>query len=311
MENMIIAFNCVVPIFIWLMVGYAAKRAEVIPQEIYPQINKFNFHVLLMILLFNSTYHADFQTSFSPALIAYVMAALTGLTVLGMVVTRGMKDQRRRGAYVQALYRCNLASVGVALMKNLSDAEGTAMMAIVVAFAAPLLNVLAVVALELCRGEKVPMDKLLGNILKNPIIIGAFAGVACNLVGLRLPSSVDSALTSLGTAGMVLSLVVLGATLEFSQMAKSIVPIAIGTFARLVAAPLICVPLAALLGFRGNAIAVVLLATATPLATNAFIMAQVYDSDYELSAQHVMSTSLLSCFTLFVWIVALKSIGIM
>lgn len=310
MENMVIAFNCVAPIFVWLVVGYIAKLAHVVPEEVYPQINKFNFHVLLMILLFNNTYHADFSASFQPRVIFFAVGSLVGITILGMIITRGMKDHRRRGAYVQAFYRCNLATVGVALMQNLSDADGIAMMAIVVVFAAPMLNVLAVIVLELCRGEKVPLSRLVISMMKNPIIIGAVGGVVANLAGLRLPESIDGALVSLGTAGMVLSLVVLGATLELSQIVKSVKPIIIGTFARLVAAPLICVTVAALAGLRGNELAVVLLATATPLATNAYIMAQVYDSDYELSGQLVMSTSLVGCFTLFVWIVALKSLAL-
>ena len=71
---------------------------------------------------------------------------------------------------------------------------------------------------------------------------------------------------------------------------------------------LITVGCAVFFGFRGDELAVILLCGATPVATTAFSMAQVYNSDYELTGQLVVTTSLMSCPTLFVWIFALKQL---
>ena len=47
MENLIVAVNCVIPVFICLAVGYIAKMRRVIPEGTYPYINRFSFTVYL------------------------------------------------------------------------------------------------------------------------------------------------------------------------------------------------------------------------------------------------------------------------
>ena len=64
-------------------------------------------------------------------------------------------------------------------------------------------------------------------------------------------------------------------------------------------------------GFRGSDLGIVLLCTATSLATTSFPMAIARDSDHELTCQIVVTTSFLCCFTLFLWIFILKQIGLL
>ncbi|MFQ9427550.1 MAG: AEC family transporter [Oscillospiraceae bacterium] len=201
-----------------------------------------------------------------------------------------------------------MAIVGIALMEVLSDANGVALMTIAVSILVPLYNVLAVIALELCSGRKVSIGTALRNVLKNPLIIGAVSGILVRFIGLRLPSAVESAVASLGKAGMTMALLTLGASFDFSEVGKNLRRLLFGNIMRLIIVPLITVGCAVFFGFRGDELAVILLCGATPVATTAFSMAQVYNSDYELTGQLVVTTSLMSCPTLFVWIFALKQL---
>ena len=54
MENLIVAVNCVIPVFICLAVGYIAKMRRVIPEGTYPYINRFSFTVLLSVQMYVS-----------------------------------------------------------------------------------------------------------------------------------------------------------------------------------------------------------------------------------------------------------------
>ena len=59
MENLIVAVNCVIPVFICLAVGYIAKMRGVIPEGTYPYINRFSFTVLLSVQMFHNVYSAE------------------------------------------------------------------------------------------------------------------------------------------------------------------------------------------------------------------------------------------------------------
>lgn len=309
MENLIVAVNCVIPVFICLAVGYIAKMRRVIPEGTYPYINRFSFTVLLSVQMFHNVYSSEFNRAFSPRLIAYLLGATLFIYITaGLIFRHAVKDPRTRGAYWQDAYRTNVAIVGIALMEVLSDANGVALMTIAVSILVPLYNVLAVIALELCSGRKVSIGTALRNVLKNPLIIGAVSGILVRFIGLRLPSAVESAVASLGKAGMTMALLTLGASFDFSEVGKNLRRLLFGNIMRLIIVPLITVGCAVFFGFRGDELAVILLCGATPVATTAFSMAQVYNSDYELTGQLVVTTSLMSCPTLFVWIFALKQL---
>lgn len=309
MENLIVAVNCVIPVFICLAVGYIAKMRRVIPEGTYPYINRFSFTVLLSVQMFHNVYSAEFNRAFSPRLIAYLLGATLFIYITaGLIFRHAVKDPRTRGAYWQDAYRTTVAIVGIALMEVLSDANGVALMTIAVSILVPLYNVLAVIALELCSGRKVSIGTALRNVLKNPLIIGAVSGILVRFIGLRLPSAVESAVASLGKAGMTMALLTLGASFDFSEVGKNLRRLLFGNIMRLIIVPLITVGCAVFFGFRGDELAVILLCGATPVATTAFSMAQVYNSDYELTGQLVVTTSLMSCPTLFVWIFALKQL---
>ena len=151
--------------------------------------------------------------------------------------------------------------------------------------------------------------KTLSGILRNPLIIGCFLGILCLLSGLCLPSPVEQAVKNLGNAGSVTTLLALGASFEFSGVAKNRKAIIRCTLHRLVTAPLLAFAAAILLGFRGDALGVILVCLASPTASTAYPMALSCDSDHELTAQLVVITSLLCSFTLFCWIFFLKQLG--
>ena len=68
--------------------------------------------------------------------------------------------------------------------------------------------------------------------------------------------------------------------------------------------------LAAWLGFRGVDFVTLIAIFATPCAVASFAMAQQMGSDAELAGNCVIFTSGLSCFTIFCWLLATKSLGL-
>ena len=135
-------------------------------------------------------------------------------------------------------------------------------------------------------------------------------GGLCLGLHIPLPGSVVKAVSSVGNAGSVTTLVALGASLKLGGMQHNLAAIVRCSFVRLVLAPLCALVPAILLGFRGDALGVVLVCIASPVASTAYPMALAYDSDHEFTAQMVVTTSLICTLTLFLWIFALKQLGL-
>lgn len=311
MENLVVAFNCVLPAFVMLLTGYLAKRCGAVSEEIVPPLNRFCFTVLLSLYMFNNVYTADFDSAVSPGLILFLLAQTLALFIGGFViVSRRIEDGRRRGAYLQAAFRSNIAIIGLTLAQTLMDDAGTASMAVVITVLVPVYNILAVIALESFGGTAVSVGRLAKSIFKNTLVIGSLLGLGFSVLRVPIPGAVMSALTSMGKAGTVLALITLGISFNFSALSGNWRQVLRLSALRLVIIPAFTVGTGVLLGFRGNDLAVTMLVSAAPMASTAFSMARMYDSDYELTGQVVVATSFFCSLTLFVWIFLLKQTGL-
>lgn len=82
------------------------------------------------------------------------------------------------------------------------------------------------------------------------------------------------------------------------------------SFARLIVAPAIILPIAVWMGYRNIELVSLMTVFAAPCAVVGFTMAQQMDSDYELAGNCIIMTSGLSCFTIFGWIFLGKALGL-
>lgn len=296
--------------FLVLCVGLLLRRAHIVPDDTFHHLSTISFRALLPCLLFYNVYSADLSSAVQPRLLLFLVLWVLGWFGFNYALyTTTVPDPRHRGAYIQNSFRTNIAVIGVSLAQSMMGQDGLAALAFAISVVVPLYNVLAVITLETCRGGAMDPKKTLSGILRNPLIIGCFLGILCLLSGLRLPSPVEQAVKNLGNAGSVTTLLALGASFEFSGVAKNRKAIIRCTLHRLVTAPLLAFAAAILLGFRGDALGVILVCLASPTASTAYPMALACDSDHELTAQLVVITSLLCTFTLFCWIFFLKQLG--
>lgn len=312
MQNLIIAINCVLPVFIVICTGALIRYSGKVPPEIFPKLSTMAFHFLLPCMLFNSIYQTDLSISFDPALIGYLIVFTLLWYGVGFVLCWFLvPDHRARGAFIQSFYRSNIAIVGISMADSMTGSEGVAAISMVIAILIPIYNILAVITLEVCRGGKVELRPTLVGIAKNPLIIGCLTGLVFLMLGIKLPGSVEKAISQLGTAGSAMTLLTLGASFQLNGVRENIKRVAIANLLRLVIAPFIAVGGAYLLGFRSVALGTILLTTAPSLASTSYPMALARDSDHEFTCQIVVTTSFLCCFTLFLWIFVLKQLAVL
>ena len=311
MENLIIAFNVVLPLMLCIMLGYFLNRIGMIGEALRKGMNSLCFKVFLPFYLFQSIYTTDVSASFNGTLMIFCCVAMTAWFALLMyLIPKVEKENPRRGVLIQAMFRSNFALFGLPMAESLCGAERMGPTSLLIGICVPLVNILAVITLESFRGGKPSIRKMLLGIAKNPLIIASVLGVVFNLLDIPLPSAVQKTITDLGRVATPLSLVALGASFTFASVAGYRMQLALGVSGKLVICPLIMVTLGVLLGLRAEMLVPVLIFFGAPTAVSSFPMAQQMDGDGELAASLVVFTSALSILTIFLWVFVLKTIGL-
>lgn len=311
MENLIIAFNVVLPLMLCIMLGYFLNRIGIIGEALRKGMNSLCFKVFLPFYLFQSIYTTDVAASFNGTLMIFCCVAMTAWFALLMyLIPKVEKENPRRGVLIQAMFRSNFALFGLPMAESLCGAERMGPTSLLIGICVPLVNILAVITLESFRGGKPSIRKMLLGIAMNPLIIASVLGVVFNLLDIPLPSAVQKTITDLGRVATPLSLVALGASFTFASVAGYRMQLALGVSGKLVICPLIMVTLGVLLGLRAEMLVPVLIFFGAPTAVSSFPMAQQMDGDGELAASLVVFTSALSILTIFLWVFVLKTIGL-
>ena len=311
MDNLILSFNVVLPIFLCILLGYFLRRIHMVDTPSLNTMNKLCFKVFLPIYLFNNIATTNLAAAFNGKLllVAY-LGVIVQFVLLMLLIPQVEKENPRRGVLIQAMFRSNFALFGLPLALSLCGTEKVGPTSILVGFTVPLYNILAVVSLESFRGGKPSVKKMAKGIATNPLIIASLLGIAFNLLDFTLPSAVQKSVNDLGGVATPLSLVALGGSFTVSKVKEYKKQLTIGVLGRLVFSPLIMVSAGILLGFRNELLIPLLIMSGAPTAVSSFPMAQQMDGDGELAAGLVVFTSALAILSMFLWIFILKQVGV-
>ena len=121
---------------------------------------------------------------------------------------------------------------------------------------------------------------------------------------------VDKTVNSVAQMATPLALITIGAGFEGRKALAKIRPTIAASMIKLVIQPLIFLPVAAWMGFRGEQMIAILIMLASPTTPSCYIMAKNMDNDGVLTASVIVMTTLLAAFTLTGWIFILKTVGL-
>lgn len=315
MENFIYSVDATFPIFLVMVIGYILKQSGMLNDNFVTVANRFNFKVTLPFMLFRDISGVDIRAVFD---IRYVLFCALVSTACFWIIWGGvklfLKDQSMRGAFVQASFRSSAAVMGLAFIQNMYGSS--AMGPLMIVSAVPLYNIFSVIVLtfEGARsGEVDPKQKIKAaciNIAKNPIILGILTGLIVGLLGIDFPVIVDKTVNSVAQMATPLALITIGAGFEGRKALAKIRPTIAASMIKLVIQPLIFLPVAAWMGFRGEQMIAILIMLASPTTPSCYIMAKNMDNDGVLTASVIVMTTLLAAFTLTGWIFILKTVGL-
>lgn len=311
MENLIISLNTILPLFLTVALGYFLRKKGLYDKKVLKEMNNLVFKIFLPLLLFYNVYKTKLQTALNIKLLVYCLIAISILFIISwMIVPKIEKDNRKRGVLIQALFRSNFVILGIPIAASLYPESQLGVVALSVAIIVPFFNVLAVIILEIFRGENPNSKKIVNGIITNPLMLGSLAGLFCLSLGIKLPVAIEKAIGDISKMASPLAILLLGGSFEFEAVKKHMKSTSWIVIGKLFLIPLIVLPIFVALGFRGIELLVVFLIFGTPTAVSSYTMAEQMEGDSELAGQLVIFTSLTCIISIFISIYTLKELAL-
>lgn len=314
MESFLVAANAVVPFICYMSYGYLIRHLGFGDDAFYKRLNQIVFKAFFPLMMFYSLYTSKANLSTNARLALTAIAILLVAILLSVLLTPlFVKENPRRGVVAQSIWRSNTLMFALPLAVSMYGEEAGSLASIVIACAVPIYNVAAVFILEYFRrteGEKTSVPRLLRNILTNPLILGAIAGLLFRALHIGLPACILKPIKSISDLTSPLAIFICGATLVLPNIRKNLKIISICVFMKLVAVPAVVTTLCYLLGFRDEELFILFALYATPLANATFPMSQNMGGDGELAGEMLAISTVVSMFTIFLWIVGLNAVGV-
>ncbi len=310
LENLLFCLNATVPIFLLMVLGYIFKITKIFNESLTKGINSFVFKIALPVLVYEELATSDVEELWDTGFVVFCFAATLLSILIGLVLSFLFNDKSVRPEFIQGTYRSSAALLGVGIATNLYGTAG--MTPLMIIGAVPLYNIAAVIVLTTGRSQggltKAVIKRTLFGVITNPIIIGIVLGMirSCIPVDILLPKTL-SYVSGLATP---LGLMALGASFDFKEAITKIGPTVTATFLKLIGFCALWLPIAISFGFTHEKLVAILIMTGSPTTVSTFVMAKSMGYNGTVSAGIVMLTTILSAFTLTIWLYVLKTYGL-
>jgi hypothetical protein len=292
-------------------------------------INWLVYMFSLPALIFGGVARQRFHSFFDPAVILAPLAALAVILCLTVVIAR---INRYRGgfaaAFVFSTYWANAAYIGMPLSRNAFGEEGFGKAAIYNGLVVPFFILFSYLLIGMygVEGKSFSPGKRIRQLLLNPVMLSAIAGVASALVmewfrredgSLALPGSVLTAgalagsfLDMIGTMGLPLALLSIGASLKWEHTRAHLGAIAWSVGCKLILLPLatLLLILAACPEASAASMGVPVILAATPCAVASYVVSCQLGVERGFVASLLVLSTALSVITIPVWIYIIKGL---
>ncbi len=309
--NFALSIATVFPIFVYLLMGIGLRRLRRISDGTLSELNRITFSFFFPFVMFSNIYKTSIDTVLNPGfIITMAVLVLIVSLICVLVLPRYIKEKPVLGSVVQGIIRGNSILFALPVVSVISGPEQTGLVSLCIAIIVPMYNIICVLILESMRGQRMKASVITRNLLKNPVILGALAGLLVKLLDIRFFPAMEQVIFDLARMVTPLALIMLGAGLRFSDTLHYRRELTLVCVAKLVLVPLLFVTVTLLLGYRGVSVTTAMALSFVPTAVSTFVMAQEMEADAVLAGQIVAISSVMSILTVFLWVLILGSLGL-
>lgn len=316
LDSFLYSINAVLPMCLIMLLGRLLS-GRIVPKEFFELCDKLVFKVTLPLLLFQSVAESEFSLEDGDLfLFAFATVALS-IAIPWILVPIFLKDNAKRGALIQGMFRSNAAILGLPLAELLFGQQGRAKFSIFISITLILFNVCSVILLTVYSPERSASDRrgiigeILKGIVKNPLVIGTLLGIPFMLIdALQMPQAIAITVDYLAGVTTPLALLSLGASVAFTRDSGRLSLAVVATAVKSLILPAAATACAYFAGFRGVDLGTLFILCAVPSAAASYIMSKNMKSDYILSGQIVVMTTVASLLTMFAGLFIMRQAGL-
>lgn len=295
-------FNIVSPVFFVLLLGYFAKKRGYIDNNFVDKGTWIVFYLALPFKLFYDIKNARI-VSLHPKYVAYILLGVIFVIFISIIIAKALriKDKKKLSAFVHCAYRSNFVYVGFPILDIIyNGAPSMEHMIVIIAFGLTLYNISAIILLTYyseAEDKSISFIDIFIKILKNPMIAGVVVGAIFNFLQLPVYQGVDKAIEMVAKISTPMSLILIGANLNFESSKSDFKLMFISAFIKTVIAPALLIPIGVKLGFTNMELGIAYVFWATPCAANCFIFTKQMKSDYEFASKVITLSFIMSIIT--------------
>ncbi len=300
-------FSGLIPVFLVLALGILARALRLLDDAAAQGLNRLVANVALPALLVLKIGTSSLAESFSGALVGITAGLIVVTAAAGLLVARLCRlPGTQAGVVAQAVMRGNLVYLAFPVILAAGGDGALRQAAVTAAVLIPVMNLLAVVVLELGKGESVLDLALARRVVLNPLVLGALAGIALAAVRWQPWPWLEATLSTVADFALPGALLALGAQLQVGHWARLWKPTAAVTVAKLVVQPAAAWWLLGAAGVQGQGLLVGTLLLAAPTAVASYPVAVELGGDRDLAGASVLVTTVASFATIVAWTVLLR-----
>ncbi len=268
------------------------------------------FYVLFPPLLFISVAKSNFNLETSAVFLSVSVGSMLIAVFFSWLINFCYKETSwTKWSVFHCGFRFN-TYIGYAICQTLLGTNGLALLSFLIAIWVPISNTIAVIGLCYASGQnkqiKLTPLTMLRSVLCNPLTIATLSGLFINLCHIPMPEFLERTFTFLGNSSLALGLICIGASFAFHDLSKYKSLLISCTFERLVLVPIVAC-LAALIFFDNSIESCVLIIFASlPTAQSCYVMTSRMDGNSVAVSDLTSFQTVVSMFTLPVWIAVLN-----
>jgi predicted permease len=291
--------NTILPTLMVAGVGFALASAVKLDRR---SISQLIVNAFMPFLVFQSLAGSTVPLVDFGRMTLFVVVVMAISAALGYSVAKIFRlDHLVTTTLLLMVMFANIGNMGLAIIK-LSFGD-QALLYGTIYFVASNILLYTVGTLIASSGHEPPVQAL-RRVLRMPIIYAVLAAGLVQLLQIRLPAPLTTAIDMLARATIPAMLVVLGIQLNSAGF-KITRLVGLGAFIRLIAVPALAFLVAGWMGLSGPAYQAGMLESAMPSGVSASVFAVEYDIEPEFAANMVLFTTLVSPFTLTLLILLL------
>ncbi len=302
--NNMIVLNAIFPIFVLLFLGSFLRTAKIINTSFIKTSDKLVYYVFFPAMLFWKIGQAPSEMDMALDLCIAAIIAVFIVYLISLALIKGLSVPRfKAGAFSQACYRFN-TYIGMAIVMTTLGETGIQYFGILIGFAIPIINILAVSTLIWYSGEKeniiTTATRLIKALVANPLILACAAGLFFARYGILFPQFIDNTFQLMTAVTMPLALISIGGGLTFSGIQHNTAISLIAAGLKILVLPMVGFLLLKTFSITGIPFKAGMIFFCLPTSTAIYVLSSQLNSDTQLASAAIMMSTIFSFISLSV-----------